>query len=405
MIVVLAMLASGAFASEPLMAAPVPADTSVCVAVPGGTSGDVAVINITNTQATGRGYGALRASQATPIYNRATANQYSSVNFAANTPPNPNLAFTQIGTDGKICYDTAGSSNNVILDLAATLPTSAVNAQEPTRILDTRPAPGSVTESQVMNQTLPRGTCGGIGERIGLRLRNGTIRSSQPFGGSISVQGNRATGMIVQKDFDGDGLDDAAYLISCWGGGTNVDYEVFIHLAGEAPHRFTEQELYTTSQMTSRGFVNGVSDIVARGSGVDVVWFGSNGSDPNCCPSLKYRTSFQTTPQVQISVVRQLDPDSNEVIGFGDARCSERRMANDVGGEMLIDDQLCESGFAYVDFCDEFGCGFGDSQAILRYVGSRWTVYTYFPNPTLCEATVRADGMPSRIVNRVLWSC
>lgn len=72
---------------------------------------------------------------------------------------------------------------------------------------------------------------------------------------------------------------------------------------------------------------------------------------------------------------------------------------------MLIDDQLCDNGWAYIDFCDSEGCGFGDAQAILRYTAGRWTVYTYFPNFTLCESTVRAAGMPTRIVNRVNWAC
>lgn len=403
-VVVLALLATGAWVQS-ADAAPVPANTSVCVDVPGATSGDVAVVNITNTQARGRGYGALRASQATPIYDRAAADQYSSVNFAADTPPNPNLAFAEIGTDRRICYDGAGAAHHVILDLVAVAGAASIPAIDPVRILDTRPAPGSVTESQVLNQTLPRGTCGGIGERIGLTLRNGTIRSTQPLGGSISIQGNRSSGEIVQGDFDLDGLDDAAYLVSCWGGGTNVDYEVFIHLAGETPHRFTERELYTTSQMTSRGFVNGVLDIAPSGSAIDVVWFGATPSDPNCCPSLKYRTTFRASPSVEVDRVVQLDPDTDRIIGSGDPRCSESRMAEDVGGVVLIDDQLCESGFAYVDFCDDEGCGFGDSQAILRVVGGRWTVYTYFPNFSLCESTVRADGMPNRIVNRVNWAC
>ncbi len=75
------------------------ASTSVCVTVPGANPGDVAVINITNTNADGTGYGALRSSDTNPVYDRPTNQQYSSVNFAANTPPNPNLAFTTIGTD------------------------------------------------------------------------------------------------------------------------------------------------------------------------------------------------------------------------------------------------------------------------------------------------------------------
>ncbi len=385
---------------------PVNANTSRCVSVPGGIAGDVAVINITNTQANGRGYGALRASDATPIYNRPTANQYSSVNFANDTPPNPNLAVAKIGSDGKVCYDGAVNTHNVILDLAATLPATAINALDPTRILDTRTTtPGSVTESQVLNQTLPQGTCADIGERTGLRLRNGEARSNLPFGGAITVRANTVDGVLLLADFNGDGLEDAAYLVNCWGGGNSEYQEVFIHLAGKAPQRFTPRELFTTSQMTTPGWVSGTGDLAWTGSRVTVEWFGNSGSDSTCCPSLKYRTLFRTTPSVAISAVEELNPATDAVVGAGDPRCSERLMGSDVGGVLLIDEQLCELGWAYVSFCFDGECGVGDSQAILRHLGGRWTVYTNFPNFTLCESTVRAAGMPTRIVNRVNWAC
>ncbi len=114
------------------------ANSSRCVSVAGASPGDIAVVNITNTQASGRGYGALRASGTTPIYQRPKSAQFSSVNFADNTPPNPNLAFTKIGADNKFCYDGAVSSHHVILDLAATIPAANIEAIDPTRILDTR---------------------------------------------------------------------------------------------------------------------------------------------------------------------------------------------------------------------------------------------------------------------------
>ena len=120
---------------------PVGARSSVCTTVPGATGGDIAVVNITNTNATGQGWGALRSSTATPVHQRPPTSQYSSVNFAASTPPNPNLAFVTIGPDARFCYDSGPASSNVILDLVATLPATTTNAQDPTRILDTRPDP------------------------------------------------------------------------------------------------------------------------------------------------------------------------------------------------------------------------------------------------------------------------
>ena len=116
----------------------VSANQSRCVAVSGAAPGDVAVVNITNTQAEGRGWGALRPYGETPVYNRPENSQYSSVNFAADTPPNPNLAFTEIGTGGQFCYDGALADHNVALDVAAVIPAVNVNAVTPTRLLDTR---------------------------------------------------------------------------------------------------------------------------------------------------------------------------------------------------------------------------------------------------------------------------
>lgn len=118
---------------------PLSANSSICVAAPGGAvAGDIVVVNIANTGATGTGWGALRSSDDIPVFNRATADQYASVNFATDTPPNPNLAFARVGSDNEFCYDGAESSHDVILDLAAIIPAASIDAIDPTRILDTR---------------------------------------------------------------------------------------------------------------------------------------------------------------------------------------------------------------------------------------------------------------------------
>jgi hypothetical protein len=266
----------------------VAANTSRCVTVPGASPGDTAVINITNTSAAGRGYGALRSSDAIPIYNRPAAAQYSSVNFASNTPPNPNLAVTAVGADTQICYDGAGATHHTILDLVATASSDAIPAVEPTRLLDTRPSPGSVVRSDVLNQTLPAGTCGQLGERLGLQLRNGSISGEFATSGSIDV------GNIVRQDLDDDGLDDAAYVVSCFTGGTAVFYEVFLDYAVSGPVSINETDFIdsaSSSRISSFGFIEGFR---LNGPTVVVRWSAKTEFDPNCCTSLLFESQVRS---------------------------------------------------------------------------------------------------------------
>jgi hypothetical protein len=158
-----AMLAIGAstISHSAIEAAPVPARSPLCVAIPSGAAGDVAVINITNTDATGPGYGALRASDADRIPSRPAADQYSSVNFAPGEP-DPNLAFVQIGPDGRSCYDSDGASANVILDLVATIPASKINNIEPERLADTRTQGRRVAPRRALCLSIPGATPGDV---------------------------------------------------------------------------------------------------------------------------------------------------------------------------------------------------------------------------------------------------
>jgi hypothetical protein len=151
-----ALLAAGVATVAPtaVEAAPVPARIPLCLTVPGGAAGDVAVINITNTDATGPGYGALRASDADPIPWRPASGQYSSVNFAPGEP-DPNLAFVPIGPDGRSCYDSDGGAANVILDVVAVIPAANVNAIEPLRLRDTRRSGARVAPRTPLCLTLP----------------------------------------------------------------------------------------------------------------------------------------------------------------------------------------------------------------------------------------------------------
>ncbi len=133
---------------------PVAPRTPLCVAVPDGAPGAVAVVTITNTAATGPGYGALRSSDAAPVPSRPTADQFSSVNFAPG-PANPNLAFVTIGTDGQFCYDSDGATAHVILDLAATIPANSIDSTEPQRLIDTRTTGGNDNTALELLATIP----------------------------------------------------------------------------------------------------------------------------------------------------------------------------------------------------------------------------------------------------------
>jgi hypothetical protein len=140
------------------VATPVVARTPTCRAVPSGLPGDTAVINITNTEVSAPGYGALRSSDAPPVPLRPTADQFSSVNFAPGVT-DPNLAFVTIGSDGRICYDSDGGTTNVILDLAATIPAASIDSIEPDRLVDTRRS-SAVRARQPLCLALPGGTVG-----------------------------------------------------------------------------------------------------------------------------------------------------------------------------------------------------------------------------------------------------
>lgn len=154
------LVVSSSLGASSAHAAPLPARQPLCIEVPGGSADDIAVINITNTDATADGYGALRASDATPIPSRPASGQYSSVNFAQGEP-NPNLALVPIGPDGRSCYDSDGGSANVILDLVAIIPATNVNAIEPLRLRDTRDSGRLVAPRTPLCLTLPPAAAAG----------------------------------------------------------------------------------------------------------------------------------------------------------------------------------------------------------------------------------------------------
>lgn len=118
--------------------APLTDAQSVCASVEQLRPGDLAVVNVTPIRATGRGYGSLRSSDDVPIPRRGESDRFSSVNFAADAPPNPNLAVATVGADGAICYDAAISTHHLALDLVAGIVAERSVRLLPARVLDTR---------------------------------------------------------------------------------------------------------------------------------------------------------------------------------------------------------------------------------------------------------------------------
>jgi hypothetical protein len=112
---------------------------SVC-AVAAGAPGRIAVVNITPVEATGPGFGAVRASDA-PSNNTLGEAAVSNVNFSVGST-DPNLAFSRIGSDGRICFDNSPHSTiHLIIDQMGSIPSSAfvpAAASGATRLMDTR---------------------------------------------------------------------------------------------------------------------------------------------------------------------------------------------------------------------------------------------------------------------------
>ena len=116
----------------------VAANSSRCIEPVGANPGDSVYMNITNTDSENT-WGALRSSDAVPVYNRPASQQYSNVNSAAGIPPNPNGGFVTVGSDGDICYDQGPGKANVIIDQQRVFPAVPGETQpDPVRLLDTR---------------------------------------------------------------------------------------------------------------------------------------------------------------------------------------------------------------------------------------------------------------------------
>jgi len=105
-----------------------------------GAPGRIAVVNITPVEATGPGFGAVRSSDA-PSNNSLGGAAVSNANFSVGSV-DPNLAFSVIGSDARICFDNSPhSSIHLIIDQMGSLPSSAfvpAAASGATRLIDTR---------------------------------------------------------------------------------------------------------------------------------------------------------------------------------------------------------------------------------------------------------------------------
>jgi hypothetical protein len=137
-----------------------------------GSPGDVALVNLTPVQATGRGYGLLVSSNVTGVPDA------SNVNFDVGTT-DPNVAAATIGADGRVCYLNSEASTHLIADHLGTIDADAYTAAQttgaPLRNLDTRP---------VAPATTPTGSC-----EPSARLRGATEMMPPPVWCSIVNSG------------------------------------------------------------------------------------------------------------------------------------------------------------------------------------------------------------------------
>ena len=110
-----------------------------CFPIPGGASGDTAVLNLTQTDATSSGWGAIRPSDEINMTQRSDPSSH--VNFDGSDSANPNTALSEIGLDGRVCLDSFVGENgrvNNIVDLVAVIDGDSMRDIKPQRLLDNR---------------------------------------------------------------------------------------------------------------------------------------------------------------------------------------------------------------------------------------------------------------------------
>lgn len=440
--------------------------SSVCVEVPFAASGDVAVVNITNTGAVGEGWGALRRSDDDPVPTRSAENQFASVNFAAGTPPNPNLSMATVGTDSRVCYDGAVASHEVILDHFSTIRNSAIDASEPQRIVDSRGA-ARLASGDSRCVAVPRADEGDLAV---INITNtqaagagyGALRSSdaQPLADrtddDLYASVNFAAGTppnpnlglaLVGSDnrvcYDGVGASHHVILDHLGNiDGARVDHSEPLRLfdSRDSGRLGVWDEVCFAvpgAELEDLAFIN-ITNVGAAGVGYGVLRNafqappqGQSGS--SLTASVNFAPGTPPNPNLGVvsvgrdgvacyngsdighhvvldlfAVVDQSAVRSGASTRLVDTRppvgpvCSDAAISDDLGARYAIEDGLCENGWAYVEFVSDEPSG--DSQLIVRFSDGRWRVYTGFPT-FLCRARVLADGAPVRIVDRVLWVC
>jgi hypothetical protein len=189
------VFAAGIFSGEPVriedtrenepQAVTVKAFSSLCVESANGLPGEAVVVNIANAGVVAAGYGSLRSSDDTPVYELPEKEKYSSVNFAPNESVNPNLNIIEVGADGKICYDQGPSKNNVILDEFGVF-AAGIFKGEPVRIEDTRENEPQAVTVKAFSSLCVESANGLPGEAVVVNIANagvvaagyGSLRSS-----------------------------------------------------------------------------------------------------------------------------------------------------------------------------------------------------------------------------------
>lgn len=157
-----------------------------------GAPGDAAVVNLTPVLASGTGNGRLLSSDV------ATAPAFSNVNYSIDSI-DPNVAISQIGTDGQVCFENDDlASVDLIADHMGTISTDSYTAATPsgasTRVVDTRSGTGGTTltpsarlcvavdgspgDAAVVNLTPVRATTVGNGQLVSSDLLSPPVFSN-----------------------------------------------------------------------------------------------------------------------------------------------------------------------------------------------------------------------------------
>ena len=162
-----------------------------------------------------------------------------------------------------------------------------------------------VDRGTVLSATLPPTTCGWIVEATGLQLFDG-VTPPAPGGEEISAPVDDLN-RVVFGDLDGDGVEDAAIVLDCYGGGNAIWNEVVVLIAGQSPYIVGWDTLTSAPGVPAGVSVNALT-LFEHESGLGINWYGELPEDPRCCPSVQFDTYLSVAPTTA-SVTRTIGID------------------------------------------------------------------------------------------------